>query len=175
MVGRRTRTVSFDDPAESVAAAAGKSGIELLRAIIDGTAPPSPIQATLGFSVLEVTDGFAKLLLEPGEHLYGSFNVAHGGVSATLLDAAMSCAVLTTLDAYTVGSTASLTVQLTRAITTRMQQVIAEGWVVHRGSRLVTAEARLVDEQGRLLGHGSSTCSLTERAAPSERSAQSAR
>jgi uncharacterized protein (TIGR00369 family) len=175
MVGRRTRTVSFDDPAASVAAASGKSGLELLRAIIEGTAPPSPIQVTLGVSLLEVTDGFAKLMLEPGEHLYGSFNVVHGGVAATLLDAAMGSAVLTTLDAHTVGTTASLSVHLTRAITTRMQQVVAEGWVVHRGSRLVTAEARLVDEQGRLLAHGSSTCSLTERAAPSERSSPSAR
>jgi uncharacterized protein (TIGR00369 family) len=175
MVGGRTRTVTFDDPAASFAASSSKSGIELLGAIIEGTAPPSPIQATLGFSLLEVTDGFAKLLLEPGEHLYGSFNVVHGGVSSTLLDAAMSAAVLTTLDAYTVGTTASLTVNFTRAITTRMKHVIAEGWVVHRGSRLVTAEARLIDEQGRLLAHGSSVCSLTERAAPSERSAQSVR
>jgi acyl-coenzyme A thioesterase PaaI-like protein len=76
----------------------------------------------------------------------------------------MSAAVMTTLDAATGHTTAMLTVHLTRAITARTAKVSAEGWVVHRGSRLVTAEARLNDEQGRLLGHGSGTYSLNERA-----------
>lgn len=138
--------------------------MELLRGLIEGEVPPAPIQATLGMELLEVTDGFAKLGLEPGEHLYGSFNAVHGGVTATLLDAAMGAAVLTTLDAATGCSTVTLSVHFTRAITSRMSRVVVEGWVVHRGSRLVTAEARLNDEQGRLLGHGSGTYALNERA-----------
>lgn len=162
--GKRTRTVSFDDPSLVASAAVGKSGIELLRALLEGKLPPAPIQATLGMQLTEVSDGFAKLLLEPGEHLHGSFNAVHGGVVATLLDAAMGAAVLTTLDAVTGSSTATLNVHLTRPITSRTKRVIAEGWVVHRGSRLVTAEARLNDEQGKLLAHGSATYALTERA-----------
>lgn len=165
MGGKRTRTVQFDDPSASVATAAGKSGLELLRALLESKLPAAPIQLTLGMELTEVSDGFAKLELEPGEHLYGSFGVVHGGVTGTLLDAAMGAAVLTTLDAATGCSTVTLSVHFTRAITTRMARVVAEGWVVHRGSRLVTAEARLNDEQGRLIGHGSGTYSLTERAA----------
>jgi uncharacterized protein (TIGR00369 family) len=165
MGGKRTRTVDFDDPSAAASAAEGKSGIELLRELIAGKLPPAPIQATLGMQLSEVSDGFAKLVLEPGEHLYGSFNVVHGGVTATLLDAAMGAAVLTTLDASTGSSTVTLNVHLTRAVTSRMARVVAEGWVVHRGRRLVTAEARLNDEQGRLLAHGSATYSLTERTA----------
>jgi uncharacterized protein (TIGR00369 family) len=164
MAGKRTRTVQFDDPVAASAAAVGLSGLELLRALIEGKLPAAPVQVTLGFELTEVSDGFAKLELEPGEHLYGSFNVVHGGAASALLDAAMGAAVLTTLDAVTGCSPVSLSVHFTRAITTRMTRVIAEGWVVHRGSRLVTAEARLNDEQGRLLGHGSGTYSLNERA-----------
>jgi acyl-coenzyme A thioesterase PaaI-like protein len=63
-----------------------------------------------------------------------------------------------------------MTVHYTRAINARTVKVLAEGWVVHRGSRLVTAEGRLTDEQGRLLAHGSATLALSERPAPSERS-----
>jgi uncharacterized protein (TIGR00369 family) len=165
MGGKRTRTVDFDDPPSSASAAAGKPGIEFLRELIAGKAPPAPIQATLGFELVEVSDGFAKLVLVPGEHLYGSFNAVHGGVAATLLESAMGAAVMTTLNAVTGYTTATLTVHLTRAISPRTVKVVGEGWVVHRGSRLVTAEARLNDEQGRLLAHGSATCSLTERVA----------
>lgn len=165
MGGKRTRTVQFEDPAGIAAAAAGKTGLELLRALIAGKLAAAPIQLTLGMQLMEVNDGFARLELEPGEHLYGSFNVVHGGVTGALLDAAMGAAVLTTLDAEAGCSPVTLSVHFTRAITTRMARVVAEGWVVHRGSRLVTAEARLNDEQGRLIGHGSGTYALAERAA----------
>lgn len=32
---------------------------------------------------------------------------------------------------------------------------------VHRGSRVVTAEGRLLDGEGRLLAHGDTSCLLT--------------
>lgn len=163
MRGTRTRTTNFDEPALTAAAAVGKPGIEFLREVIAGETPAAPIQATLGFELTEVTDGFAKASLVPGEHLYGAFNAVHGGAASTLLDAVMAAAVVTTLDALTVPTTATLTVHFTRSMTTRMASVVCEGWVVHRGSRLVTAEGRLNDDQGRLLAHGSATYALSPR------------
>jgi uncharacterized protein (TIGR00369 family) len=163
MRGTRTRTTDFDDPSLTAAAAVGKPGIDFLRALIGGEAPAAPIQATLGFELIEATDGFAKLQLVPGEHLYGAFNAVHGGVASALLDSAMAGAVVTTLDALTLPTTATISVHFTRAMTTRMAKVVGEGWVVHRGSRLVTAEGRLNDDQGRLLAHGSATYALTPR------------
>lgn len=165
MAGKRTRTTDFDDPSAIAAAAVGKTGLTLLRDIIAGKVQPAPIQATLGYSVVEVGDGFAKLHLVSGEHLYGLTSTVHSGVAGALLDAVMGAAVLTTLDAVTSYSTSALSVHLTRPISARASKILAEGWVVHRGSRLVTAEARLNDEQGRLLAHGSATCMLTERTA----------
>lgn len=163
MRGTRTRTTHFDEPSLIASAAAGKPGIEFLRGLIAGDTLPAPIQATLGFELVEVSDGFAKLQLVPGEHLYGAFNSVHGGVASTLLDSVMATAVVTTLDAVTVATTATLTVHFTRPMTTRMASVVGEGWVVHRGSRLVTAEGRLNDDQGRLLAHGSATYALAPR------------
>jgi uncharacterized protein (TIGR00369 family) len=163
MRGTRTRTTEFNEPSLTAAAAAGKPGIEFLRELIAGKAPAAPIQVTLGFELVEVSDGFAKLQLTPGEHLFGALNAIHGGVSSTLLDSAMGSAVMTTLDAVTAGSTVALTVHLTRTMTLRTTKVVAEGWVVHRGSRLVTAEGRINDDQGRLIAHGSATYALSER------------
>jgi uncharacterized protein (TIGR00369 family) len=141
----------------------GKTGIELLREALVGKVPTAPLQATLGFELAEVSDGFARYELAPGGDAYVSARAVHASVPAMLLDAAMGAAVMTTLDAVTGYTIATLTVHLTRAITARTVKVLAEGWVVHRGSRLVTAEGRLTDEQGRLLAHASATCALTDR------------
>ena len=141
----------------------GQTGIEFLRDLIAGKAKPAPVQATLGLKLVDVSDGFASFQLLPGEKLYGADSAVHSGIAAALLDVAMGAAVTTTLDAKTTGTTAALNVHLTRAITARAGKLVAEGWVVHRGSRLVTAEGRLTDDQGRLLAHGSATCSLVER------------
>lgn len=163
MGGKRTRTVEFDDPELTAAGLVGKTGIEFLRAVIAGIVPAAPLQAVLGLQLVEVSDGFARFELTPGEHLHSAAGVVPGGVAGALLDAAMGGAVMTTLDAVTGYTTATLTTHLTRAINSRTVKVAAEGWVVHRGSRLVTAEGRLTDEQGRLLAHGSATCALVER------------
>jgi uncharacterized protein (TIGR00369 family) len=167
MSGSRTRSVDFEDPRVVANSTAGKPGLDVLRDQLAGTAPVGPIQVTLGFRLLETHDGFAKLELPLGDHLYHSNGSVHSGVLATLLEAAMSSAVLSTLDAATVSTTSALAVHFTRAITSRNSKMVADGWVVHRGSRLVTAEGRLNDEQGRLVAHGSITCALSERSSAS--------
>lgn len=163
MGGSRTRTVDFEDPSVTSGAALGKSGLEFLRELIAGKVPAPPFQVTLGFQLLEADDGMARYQLLPGEHLYGAQNSVHSGVASALLDAAMSAAVTTTLHAQTTFTVVTLNTHITRAISQRTQKVLADGWVVHRSSRLVTAEGRLTDEQGRLLAHGSATCALVER------------
>jgi uncharacterized protein (TIGR00369 family) len=141
----------------------GKPGLELLLEAIAGKQPTGPLMSTLGCQLVDVSDGFARIELVPSERLFSPTHAVHGGVLSTVLDAAMGAAVLTTLDGKSGYTTATLTVHLTRAITPRTLKIVAEGWVVHRGRRLVTTEGRLSDEQGRLLAHGSATCALTER------------
>lgn len=65
MTGLRTRTVDFEDPAALVEAARGKLGIDLLRELCSGKSPAAPIQATLGFDLVEVQDGFARFQATP--------------------------------------------------------------------------------------------------------------
>jgi len=125
--------------------------------------PPAPFQLTLGAHLLEVQDGLSRWELLPGEHLCGAQGTVTAGVGAALLELAMNAAVHTTLDAATLATTVALTTHLTPPITTQVTRMLCEGWVVHRGSRLVTAEARLADEQGRLLAHGSGTYALSRR------------
>src|SRR5262250_1809111 len=74
------------------AEAAGKTGRELLQAIIEGALPAPPICDTLSFWLVEVGDGFAAFEGEPGRHLLNPMGGVHGGWALTLIDSACGCA-----------------------------------------------------------------------------------
>lgn len=159
----RVRTIAWSDPLLTAKGASGRTGLAFLQAIIDGSVPPAPIQHTLGFDLTEVAEGFARFRGVFGEHMYNPMMGVHGGVTSTLLDSAMGCAVLTLLDEKTGYTTASLTVHLTRPISVKTGAFAAEGRVIHHGSRVVTAEGRLLDGAGKLLSHATASCLLLER------------
>jgi uncharacterized protein (TIGR00369 family) len=135
-----------------------------LRAILEGTRAPAPIQATLGFDLVNVQEGIARFRMTPGERVYNPMSSVHGGVACILLDSAMGSAALTTLDGGAGYTTVDLTVHLTRAIRADAGPITAEGRILHRGSRVITTEARLTDEQGRLLAHATGACLILEPA-----------
>ena len=140
-----------------------RTGLELLRAICDGTLPQAPISATLRFELIGADEGVARFRGQPGDSLYNPMSTVHGGWACTLLDSAMGSAVMSTLDRETAYATAQLSISLTAPIDARTGPVIAEGRLVHRGGRTATAEGRLTDERGRLLAHGTTTCLLFPR------------
>ncbi|MCA9676667.1 MAG: PaaI family thioesterase [Kofleriaceae bacterium] len=161
----RTRTVSWQDPAIAIAGVDGRTGLAFLRAIVAGDLPQAPISATLDFALVAADDGAVRFAGTPGESQYNPMGTVHGGWAATLLDSAMGAAVMSTLDATQAYTTAQLSVHLVRPITAATGEVVAEGRVVNRGSRLATAEATLEDGAGRLLAHGTTTCAIVPRRA----------
>ncbi|HEX5799859.1 MAG TPA: PaaI family thioesterase, partial [Gaiellaceae bacterium] len=82
----------------------------------------------------------------------------HGGVALTLLDSAMGCAVHTLLEAGVGYATLEVKANFVRPITSETGLVRCEGTVLHAGSRVATAEGRVVDAAGTLLAHGTTTC-----------------
>lgn len=158
---QRTRSFSWQDPVASAAAAAAMSGLETMRAIIDGRLPPPPIAQLLGFTVIEVEHGRAVFAMEPAEWMYNPIGMVHGGVAATILDSCMGCAVHTTLDAGVAYTTTDVQVRYVRAMSDTTGRVLAEGNVVHRGRRTATAEGRLFVQDGeKLIAHGSTGCAI---------------
>jgi uncharacterized protein (TIGR00369 family) len=156
---RRTRTVTWEDPSIVPSAAAGRSGMELLREVFSGKLPPPPITQTLGFRGVSVEAGKAVFEGEPGEHLYNPIGSVHGGYAMALLDSAMGCAIHTTLRAGELYTTLEVKTNFVRPITTETGLVRCEGSVVHRGSTIATAEGKLIAvESGKLLAHGTTTC-----------------
>jgi len=163
MSGERVHTFRWEDPALIAARADGLTGYEFLRGILEGTIPQAPILFALGVALSVVEKGRVCFRGTPREFMYNPMNGVHGGIACLVLDSAMGSAVMTTLDDRTAYTTIDLSVHLTRPITVRTGPFTAEGKVVTRGTRIATAEGRLVDEQDRLLAHATTTCLLLER------------
>jgi uncharacterized protein (TIGR00369 family) len=152
-------SLQSDSAAKKLAdAARTMAGIDFLRAIIDGRLPPAPIADLMGFRLAEVGEGHAVFECVPGERHYNPIGVVHGGLAMTLLDSTMGCAVQTVMPAGSGYTTLEAKVNLVRAITTTTGKLRAIGKLIHAGSRIATAEGRLVDEAGKLYAHGTTTC-----------------
>jgi uncharacterized protein (TIGR00369 family) len=136
------------------------SGLDFLRRIADGTVPPPPIAATLGFRLVEVEPGFALFTMTPELRHYNPIGTVHGGVACTLLDSCMGCAVQTHAAKGQGYTTLELKVNLVRPITATTGLIRAEGRTLHVGRRSGTAEGKILDARGNLLAHGTTTCMI---------------
>lgn len=136
---------------------AGLSGIEFLRAMIEGRLPAPPIAERLGFRLVEVAPGRAVFEGEAGPHLLNPLGSVHGGFALTLIDSAAGCAVHSELHAGIGYTTVETKVNMTRPIRPDGGIVRAEGRVLSHGRQIATAEARILSADGKLLAHGTST------------------
>ena len=136
----------------------GMSGLDFLRAIAEGRLPQPPITETLGFTLAEVSPGFALFTMTPGFRHYNPIGVVHGGVAATLLDSCMSCSIQTHFQAGTGYTTLEIKVNFVRAVTEETGPIRAEGRSLYVGRRAATAEGKIIDAKGTLLAHATTTC-----------------
>ena len=119
-----------------------------------------PMAALLGIRLLEVAEGRALLAGQATERVYNVMGIAHGGFLATLLDSAIFCAVnASRLDGSARPfATVDLKVTYLRPLRREVGEVRCEATVIHAGKRVATAEARVVDEAGKIYAHGTATC-----------------
>ena len=165
---RRVHTVTWEDPQVSKRDAGAISGLDYLIAIRDGKIKQPPAARLIGYCLREVERGRAVFELEIAEQHFNPFATVHGGILCTLLDSAMTAAVLSTLGIHLTCSTLEIKVNFVRSVAGTAGVVRAEGNVIHVGSSFATAEGRVLDGQGKLYAHGISTCSV--RAATDRRS-----
>jgi uncharacterized protein (TIGR00369 family) len=156
-VSDRTRTYSWEDPLAVLGEVVGLTGLELMRKVTDGELPPPPIASTLDFRLVEVEQGRVVFECEPAEFHYNPIGTVHAGLASTLLDSAMGCAFVTTLDPLVPWTTLELKANFTRALTVDTGVVRCLGTVLHAGRKVATTEAQIEDAQGRLCAHGTST------------------
>jgi len=158
----RHRSFSWSDPAEGITQLGRRSGLELLRAMVAGELPNPPVTELVGMDRMTVDEGRVLVEMTVREFHYNPLGTVHGGVLSILLDTAAGCAVHTTLPAGMGYTSLDLNVKFLRPATVDSGLLRCEGTVIQRGRRTALAEARLTDEQGRLLAHATSSCLLFE-------------
>lgn len=139
------------------------TGLEQLRAILDGSAGSTGIVQTLKLRPLSAEEGFVVFEGLPDQSVYNPIGSVHGGYAATLLDTVMGCAVHSKLEAGKGYTTLELKVAYHKAITERSGPVRAEGRVVSIGRRAAFAEGKLLDKNGALCATATTTCLVFDR------------
>ncbi|MDQ3993023.1 MAG: PaaI family thioesterase [Actinomycetota bacterium] len=153
----RTRTITWHDPAEAAAFAGRLTGLEFLHRISSGLIPPPPVAELVGFEPIYVMPGRVVFEYEPREEHYNPLGSVHGGILTTVLDTVMGCAVQSLLDEGVGYATIELKTSFVRPVKIATGVLRAEGVVVHGGSRVSTAEGKLVDGAGTLYAHATSS------------------
>jgi uncharacterized protein (TIGR00369 family) len=159
---QRTRTLTWTDPLELAQKGRGLSGMEYLQKLISGELPPPPIAVLLNFRLSEVDHGRAIFTCEPAEYHFNPIGLVHGGLAAALLDSAMGCAIHSTLPAGIGYTTLEIKVNYVRPLASGGANLSCEGKVVHRGRSTGTAEGRVLDADGTLYAHATTTCLILD-------------
>lgn len=145
------------------AAERAKPGLEFVRGLVDGTQPLNTMARTLGYDVVEASEGRVVVAAVPTAEQLNPEGTVHGGFAATLLDSCMGLAVRTMTGAGIGSTTLEFKIAFVRPITPETGPVRGEGLVLNVGRRVGSAEGRLVDGSGKLLAHATTTCLIFER------------
>jgi uncharacterized protein (TIGR00369 family) len=160
----RSLTIHWQDPllGPRIAAERGLTGIEYMRAIVQGVIPPPPIAQLMGLKLMSAEEGKAVFAVTPGEQHYNPMGVVHGGLAATLLDSAIGCALQSIAPPGSFYTTIEIKVNYLRPLLVSTGRVFGEGSVLHAGRQTALAEGRVVDENGKLYAHATSSCMLIQ-------------
>jgi uncharacterized protein (TIGR00369 family) len=132
-------------------------GLEFLRRMITGELPTPPLASLLGIRVTEASEGRTVYEAEPLPAFYNALGTIHGGFAATLLDTALGAAVNTVMGPGRSYATIDLKVTLLRPIRVDVGTIRCIATTIQTGSRLATAEGRIVDANDKLYAHATAT------------------
>jgi len=141
---------------------AGKTGLEMMKAILQGELPAAPIGKSMNFCLIHIEEGQTIFQGTPKPAFFNPLGTIHGGWIATLLDSALGCAVHTKMPVGRAYTTAELSVNMVRALSPKVERVRAIANVLHCGRQLATAEAKLLGPDGTLYAHATTTCLVFE-------------
>ena len=116
----------------------------------------SPYFELLSMTISEVGLGFSQLEIRLAPKHLQPFGFVHGGVFASIIDAATFWAIFYEIEDQNAGAT-SVDLKLNYLAPAVSGKLIAKGSRIKLGKTLGYAEATVTDEKGKLLAHGTST------------------
>jgi len=138
------------------------TGLEVLRRCIAFETLP-PIYHLTGLHPIEAGDGTCTFAMPASPWLCSPQPVLYGGSIALLADAALSCAVMTTVGAGASFAPLDLKVNYLRPVPPDGRMLHARAKLVHRGRSMALAEAELFNEDGKKIAVASSSAIVLNR------------
>lgn len=134
------------------------SGMDFMRAVLDGRLPGPPIGQTMGYRLHSVDEGRVVFRGIPEFGVTNPLGTVHGGWYGTLLDSAMACAVMTMVPKGSIYTTLEYKVNITRPLPLGAE-IDCTGLVDHAGRSTGVAHGEIRGlADGRLYATGSTTC-----------------
>lgn len=127
-----------------------------LQQVRDGTRPPPPIAALIGFTLSAVASGEAVIELAAGRQHANPMGTLHGGVLCDIADAAMGIAYASTLAEGETFATLELKINFLKPVWTAKLRAV--GRIVKRGKTVGLLECDITDAHQSLVARASSTC-----------------
>jgi uncharacterized protein (TIGR00369 family) len=137
-------------------------GLTVLRKMIAGEFPNAPIGTLLNFRITQADEGRIVFEGTPNASLLNPFGTVHAGWTSTVMDSALTGAVLSSLKPGETMTTIEFKINCVRPLLPDMGTVTCEARLLHRGRTIATAEAYVRDKNGKLLAHGTETCAIIQ-------------
>ena len=126
--------------------------IKRISEIVNGC----PYFELLSMKLVDVDVGYASLEIDLTQKHLQPFGMVHGGVFASIIDAAAFWSVYPGIEEPTAGLT-TVDLKLNYLAPAASGKLIARGRQIKLGRTLGYAEAEVCDETGKILAHGTST------------------
>jgi uncharacterized protein (TIGR00369 family) len=134
-----------------------RSGLEVMRAFLEGDLTPPPISALTGLRPTEAAEGTSTFVLPATEWLNSPIGRMEGGAIAMLAETALIAAVQTTVEPGTSFAPFDLKVNFLRPVKPDGRDLVAKGSVVHRGKTLAVASSEITNAEGKSVAVASGT------------------
>ncbi len=115
-----------------------------------------PYFKLLSMKIMDVGRGFSTLEIDLSEKHLQPFGMVHGGVFASIIDAAAFWAIFYDIEDQKAGAT-TVDLKLNYLAPAASGKLIAKGRQIKLGKTLGYAEAEVTDAKDRILAHGTST------------------
>ena len=153
----RSKTVTWHSPGPSTAKGLTMSGVDYLRAMVDGDLPQPPIAGLMEFGITEVEPGRVVFTCAPDESAYNPIGAVHGGLICTLLDSVAGCALHSTLPQGKGYTSIEIKASYLKGVRASGGLLTATGTVIKAGSRVGFTEGVVTNEAGAVVATASST------------------
>jgi uncharacterized protein (TIGR00369 family) len=155
-----TLTVDWHDPLPVSQAWTELSGREFLERIGRRDLSLPPILEVLDITEGRMGDGWIEFVMRPQPFMMNLAGTVHGGVLATLVDSALTCALVTRLPQGMACVSTDLQMRFFRPARMSAELLTARAEIVHAGTTLGATQGEICDAKGRLIVHATSALAI---------------